>query len=257
MLLLKLILVPALIGGITLAGRRWGPGVAGWLSGFPVVTGPILLFIGIEQGGAFASATSAAALAGGIAWVGFALGYAWTALRMPWYFCLLVALLCWLAAGVLLVLVAPPFAWVVALLFVAIACVPFLLPRSSEPGRGQKTSNAELVSRMAAGGFLTLFATWASPLLGPDYSGLLAVFPVMGIVLAAFSHRVSGTPYTIRLLRGMAMGFYAFTSFCLVVALAVPRIGVTAGFAAALLSSLAVHCCTLWLMRRRARRAAA
>ena len=91
----------------------------------------------------------------------------------------------------------------------------------------------------------------------PDYSGLFAVFPVMGIVLAAFSHRASGTPYTIRLLRGMVAGFYAFTSFCLGVALAVPRLGVAGGFAVALAFSLAVHCCTLWAMRRGRRRAPA
>jgi hypothetical protein len=255
LLILKLILVPALIGGITLAGRRWGPAVAGWLSGFPVVTGPILLFIGIEQGPAFASATAAGALAGGIAWVGFALGYAWTAMRMGWPFALLAAFLCWLAVGLLAVHVAAPFAWIVAVLLASVLCVPFLLPRAGEPVRAQRTSNAEMASRMAAGGLLTLLVTWASPLLGPDYSGLLAVFPVMGIVLAAFSHRVSGTAYTIRLLRGMALGFYAFTSFCLGVALVVPRLGVAAGFAAALALSLAIHCGTLGFMRYRARRA--
>jgi hypothetical protein len=34
-LVLKLALVPMLILGVTLAGRRWGPSVAGWLSAFP------------------------------------------------------------------------------------------------------------------------------------------------------------------------------------------------------------------------------
>jgi hypothetical protein len=253
LLILKLILVPALIGGITLAGRRWGPGVAGWLSGFPVVTGPILLFIGIEQGPVFAADTAAGALAGGIAWVGFALGYAWTAMRTAWYLALVTALVCWLVPGVLLVHAALSLAWTVALLVIGIVSVPFLLPRAGEPGRGARTSNAELATRMAAGGLMTLLVTRLSPLLGPDYSGLLAVFPVMGIVLAAFSHRASGNLYTIRLLRGMASGFYAFTSFCLGVALVVPRLGVAAGFAVALVFSLAVHCCALWLMRRRQR----
>ena len=253
MLIFKLLLVPMLIGGITLAGRRWGPGVAGWLSGFPVVTGPILLFIGIEQGAAFASATAAGALAGGVAWVGFALGYAWAAMRTAWYVALTAALACWLAAGLILVYSAPPLAWIVVLIVIAIACMPFLLPRVGEPGRGSRTSNAELASRMAAGGLMTLLVTWLSPLLGPEFSGVLAVFPVMGIVLAAFSHRASGNLYTIRLLRGMANGFYAFTSFCLTVVLVVPRLGVAAGFVLALVFSLAVHFCTLWIMRRRHR----
>jgi hypothetical protein len=250
LLILKLILVPALIGGITLAGRRWGPAVAGWLSGFPVVTGPILLFIGIEQGPDFAAATAAGALAGGIAWVGFALGYAWTAMRHAWTLALVAAMAGWLSIGLLIVYAAPPFAGVVAAILVAIVLVPYLLPRVGDPGRGRKTSNAELASRMVAGGAMTLLVTWLSPFLGPKFSGLLAVFPVMGIVLAAFSHRASGNLYTIRLLRGMVMGFYAFTSFCIGVALVVPRLGVAGGFAAALVLSLAVHFCTLWVMRR-------
>lgn len=256
MLILKLILVPALIGGITLAGRRWGPGVAGWMSGFPVVTGPILLFIGIEQGPGFAASTAVGALTGGIAWVGFALGYAWTAVRRGWQAALAVALACWLVLGLVLVHATPPLGWIVALLMAGILSVPFLLPRVREPGRGTRTSHAELATRMVAGGLLTLLVTGVSPLLGPRYSGLLAVFPVMGIVLAAFSHRASGNLYTIRLLRGMASGFYAFTSFCLTVALVVPRLGVAAGFGIALAASLAVHGCTLlWMQRRMAARA--
>ena len=79
MFIFELVLVPALIGAITLAGRRWGPAVAGWLSGFPVVTGPILFFVALKQGPQFASDTAAGALAGSVAWLSFALGYAWAA----------------------------------------------------------------------------------------------------------------------------------------------------------------------------------
>lgn len=61
LLALKLMLVPSLTAGITLSGRRWGPSVAGWLSAFPVVGGPILFFIAIEQGPAFASAAAVGA----------------------------------------------------------------------------------------------------------------------------------------------------------------------------------------------------
>ena len=54
-LLLKLLLVPSLIYAVTLVGRRWGPGVAGWMSAFPIVSGPILLTVTLEQGAAFAA----------------------------------------------------------------------------------------------------------------------------------------------------------------------------------------------------------
>jgi hypothetical protein len=54
-LTLKLFLVPALIYIVTLIGRRWGPGVAGWFSALPIVSGPILLVMALEQGTGFAS----------------------------------------------------------------------------------------------------------------------------------------------------------------------------------------------------------
>jgi hypothetical protein len=110
---------------------------------------------------------------------------------------------------------------------------------------------------MVAGGVLTVTVTQFSSLLGPKFSGLFAVFPVMGIVLAAFSHRASGNVFTIHLLRGMVSGFYAFTAFCLTIALGVPRIGIPAAFLLALAFSLTVHFGVLWMVRRPGRRSAA
>ena len=67
---LKITLVPLLIGAITLAGRRWGPSVAGWLSGLPVVAGPIMYFIAIENGAGFASNALVGMLLGVFAMLG-------------------------------------------------------------------------------------------------------------------------------------------------------------------------------------------
>ena len=83
-LLFKLLLVPTLIAGITLAGRRWGPAVAGWLSAFPVVAGPILFFIAMEQGATFAADAAVGTLSALPAIVAFGLGYAWKARRFAW-----------------------------------------------------------------------------------------------------------------------------------------------------------------------------
>ena len=45
----KLVLVPTLIAAITLAGMRFGPRVAGALTGLPVDAGPIALLMALEQ----------------------------------------------------------------------------------------------------------------------------------------------------------------------------------------------------------------
>jgi len=246
-----------LIGGITLAGRRWGPGVAGWLSGFPVVAGPILFFVALEQGAQFASAAAAGALTGGIGWLSFALAYAWTALRAPWYLALAIGLAAYLVIGLGLVAIAPPFAVVVIIIVAAVVLGPRLFPRPVRADVVVRSSGFEIYARMLAGGLLTLIVTQLSPVLGPKFSGLLSVFPVMGIVLAAFSHRSSGGAFTIRLLRGMFSGFYAFTAFCLTLTLCLHTIGIVPAFLLALCFSLAAHLCVLWFMRRARQRESA
>ena len=62
LLVLKLVLVPALVVAVTLATRWWGPRVGGWLTGMPIVAGPALFFLALEQGDAFASEAARATL---------------------------------------------------------------------------------------------------------------------------------------------------------------------------------------------------
>ncbi len=184
----------------------------------------------------------------------FALSYAWAATQISWFLALFIGLSAYLVVGTVLVLSAPPFAMIAVMVVVAVLCAPLGFPRLTLP-IGRATSSAvEICARMVAGGLLTVSVTHLSPLLGPKFSGLFAVFPVMGIVLAAFSHRVSGSMFTIHLLRGMVSGFYSFTAFCLTVTLALHAMGVAAAFALALCISLGVHLLVLWIMRRSRKR---
>jgi len=139
----------------------------------------------------------------------------------------------------------------------AILLAPSLFPRITQPIGPATSSGMELVARMVAGCLMTVAVTHFSPELGPKFSGLFAVFPVMGIVLAAFSHRSSGNVFTIRLLRSMVYGFYAFAAFCLTVTLALKPLGTAAGFVLALCISLTVHFGMLWTMRRAQQRSPA
>ncbi|POZ61264.1 hypothetical protein C2I19_14405 [Chromobacterium alticapitis] len=102
---------------------------------------------------------------------------------------------------------------------------------------------------MLAGAALVLAITGLSSRLGPGLSGLLAVFPVLGSVLAVFSHLSAGPAATIRLLRGMVRGFYAFIAFC--AALALGPLPSPAAFALALAAAVAVQAAAMWLGRHR------
>src|SRR5947207_13258799 len=92
--LFKLIVVPLLIGGVSLAGRRWGPSVSGWLVGLPLTSAPVVLFLAIDQGTAFAAAAAQAIMIGLISVGLFCLTYSWLARRYDW---LPTMLLGWLA----------------------------------------------------------------------------------------------------------------------------------------------------------------
>jgi hypothetical protein len=119
-LLLKLCLVPALIYLVTLIGRRWGPNAAGWFSALPIVAGPILLTMAIEQGAGFVSTAAAHTLIAVIAVLVFCLAYAWAARRFAVAGSLCAALAAYAAAVAGLQLLElpllPGFALVVCLL---------------------------------------------------------------------------------------------------------------------------------------------
>ena len=95
MLILKLLLIPGFLLLISLAGKRWGPSVAGWLSGLPVVVGPILFFLAIEQGPQFAAQSAVAALSAMFAMIAFCITYAQVAQRANWPWALTISLTVW------------------------------------------------------------------------------------------------------------------------------------------------------------------
>ncbi len=91
MLLLKLILTPLLLGGVTLAGRKFGPTVSGWLVGLPLTSGPVSFFLALEQGTVFAAHAAQGTLMGVISLSAFCVAYCWLSLRFG-------RLLCWLGS---------------------------------------------------------------------------------------------------------------------------------------------------------------
>ena len=85
LLLLKLTLAPLLVATATLIARRWGPKVAGVLIGFPVLTGPLFVFLVIDQGLDFAERSIVGILFGLVGPAAFALAYALVSRRTGWF----------------------------------------------------------------------------------------------------------------------------------------------------------------------------
>jgi len=81
---LRILLAPALIGAASLAGRRWGPAVSGWLVGLPLTSAPVTFLLALEHGASFAASVSLGTLAGTISQAAFCLVYGCLAARYTW-----------------------------------------------------------------------------------------------------------------------------------------------------------------------------
>jgi uncharacterized membrane protein (GlpM family) len=227
-LILKLLVIPGFLLLISLAGKRWGPSVAGWLSGLPVVVGPILFFLAIEQGQVFAAQSATAALSAMFAMIAFCVTYAQVAQRAEWPWALVISLLVWATAAVVLSLIPPSLVFSVIAAAIALLAAPYLFPSVQPIVSGPAPKSDKLLLRMIAGALLTLAVTLLASTVGERWSGLLAVFPVLGSVMAVFSQQTRGPAFTAALLRATATGMYSFAAFCLVLALTLPGMGLSA-----------------------------
>lgn len=238
-LLLKLSLVPLLIYLVTLAGRRWGPLVAGWLSAFPIVAGPILLALTLEQGAPFAASAAEGTLLAVVAILVFSLAYAWACMHHGVAVSMLLALLAYGLAVAALQALRLPLGVVFVLVWCALLLAARLFP--ALPADSGGTRRNDLGWRMLAAALLVLLVTAGATQLGARLSGFFAMFPVMSTVLVGFAHAGTGRGSAVALLRGMVAGYFGFSVFCVTLAMQLRQAGVGAAFGLALGCALLVH----------------
>ncbi len=250
MLALKLLLVPFFLVMVTLAGKRWGPGIAGWLSGLPFTSGPIIFIVALEQGPEFASASAAACLAAVFSTIVFCAAYAHASLRFSWRASLPLAVSAWTAAIVLLSLLPGGARISLAIALLSLLIAPRIFPKPKDGGKGRPVSAVELAIRAGAGALLTLAVTYSAESIGTSWSGLITTYPVLGTVLAVFSHSRYGPDFLVVLLRAMATSLYSFAAFFLVLSPLLPGLGIPMAFTVAAACALSVQLALLKLRRQ-------
>ncbi len=243
-------LVPGLVAGVTLGARRWGARIGGWLTALPLVAGPTLFFLAMEQGDAFAAEAALSTLVGLIAVAAFGVAYGWIATARAWPASLLGG---WLAFGVTTALLQTA-RWTPALALGATLAAFALAARSLPAARAHPapapTPVWDLPLRMAGTLVVVLTVTSVADRLGPAWSGAVTPFPVALAVLLVFAHAQQGAPLALRLLHGFFPAMWGFALFCLVIALAMVPLGPWLAFVLALTTQLAVHGIVLWRMVR-------
>jgi hypothetical protein len=238
-LALKLLLAPLLVVASSLAGRRWGPRLAGILVVLPIVAGPILLILYLDHGSAFAADAARAATLGIVPLAAFALIFAYLSRRRGWLVILLTSWLAVLVADLALSRVAVPAAAALLLALLALHGADSLLRRMDQPAT---TTWWDLPARALATAALVVLVTGFAAFLGPALTGALAPFPIALSVVCAFTVAQSGHAGVLALLRGIVPGLDGFALFCFLVAILINRVGAAAAFglatAAAILFAL-------------------
>ncbi|MBA3841523.1 MAG: hypothetical protein H0X39_02715 [Actinobacteria bacterium] len=239
---LKLFLAPGFLVAASLAARTFGARVAGTFGGLPVIAGPILLVLALERGRVFAARAASGNALGLVALMAFVLTYAAVGRTRSWRWSLAAS---WLAFGAVTLVLVPVRLGPVASFAVACAACALTLRMLPRPARQapleRDHSRWDLPLRAACAAVPVLAVTAVAAPLGPHTSGLLAAFPIVVPVLAAFTQAQGGWEESVRLLRGFTVGFFAYGLFCFTVAETLERLGTVSSFALATALALALQ----------------
>ena len=250
-LALKLLLTPLLITAATLTGRRWGPAVSGWLIGLPLTSGPVSIILALQHGPDFASRAAIGTLGGQLSVLVFCLTYSYASHKMNWFFSALTAVLAfWVST-----LIENRFSLLLLPMFALLILVTCLLIGLISAGPTPTAANPsapkwDIPVRILIATTFVLSLTTFSDALGPQLSGLISPFPIYGIVLAAFAHYQQGAVAARQLLRGIALGSFAFSSFFLIIGGLLPGLGIVWTYLLATLTAVLINGLSLHLSRR-------
>jgi hypothetical protein len=140
MLALKLTLVPSFLLVVSMSGKRWGPSVAGWLAGLPVVAGPILYLLTLSHGAMFGARAATLSLSAILASEAFNFAFAWTCRSRAWPVSLVAGLLVWAACAWALSFLPTSPVWASITALVAVCIGQSFLPRTSVVAAGAPLS---------------------------------------------------------------------------------------------------------------------
>jgi len=250
-LILKLVLAPVIIGSASLAGRKWGPAVSGWIVGLPLTSGPVAFILAISHDKAFAFGAIRGTLSGGFSLIAFCLTYAWLARKFNWVITAFGSMLVFAGMTTLLQNIDIPFTPLFFAVVVVILIGLWLMPRQTELEASESMPGAwDIPARILVGTSFILLMTGIAPYIGPRLTGLLTTIPLYAGILTIFAHRNHGHAGANSVLRGLIFGLFAFAGFYLVLGLLIQNTSLAISFGAATLSAVIVQGMTLLILQR-------
>lgn len=252
-LVLKLVLAPVIIGSASLAGRRWGHAVSGWIVGLPLTSGPVIFFLALSHDVDFAANAALGVISGGISLVCYTLTYAWLATRFRWYVAITGSLLVFAVSTLLLETVNFPLIPVFLTVCVAILLGLRLMPHDMVEPADSKMGPWDIPARILIGTSFILFITGSASFFGSRLTGLLTTIPLYVTILTVFAHRQQGSAAAAHVLRGLLYGMFAFAGFFIILGLFIEKAGIAISFLSAIAVALAIQGTSLWILQQKAK----
>jgi hypothetical protein len=234
----KAMLTIVTVGLVLLTAQVFGRRLAGTLSGLPVIAAPALLWVGQEQGAAFAATTAIGSIVScGLAAV-FALSYQRLGCRTGPFFALAGSLF---AGGLLalpITLVAERLIPAVLITLLLFGTVVRLLPRPARCAVAPGRPRGQVLITAVTAGVVSVLIAYAARELGPYWAGLLASLPIISAATLVHQHITADHPDLESFLAGYLAGLFGKAAFALSFALLATRQGVVPALFVALFVGL-------------------
>jgi hypothetical protein len=243
-------MAPVIIGSASLAGRKWGPAVSGWIVGMPLTSGPVIFFVALSHDVSFAANAALGVITGGLSLVAYALTYAWLATRFRWHVALAGGFIVFAISTTLLQNITFPLIPIFLVVCLAIALGLRLMPKGDVEDGEAPFGKWDIPSRIVIGTTFILLITGSAEILGPRLTGLLTMIPLYVTILAIFAHRHQGPAAAAHVLRGLLYGMFAFAGFFITIGLFLNKAGIAVSFLSAIAVALAIQGTTLWILRQ-------
>jgi hypothetical protein len=255
--LLKLVVTPTLMFLVSRIARRWGGMLGGLVAGLPITSGPIVVFIGVEQGTAFAAQTAAGALSGLAAVLFTYFFYLCVSRRLGIAAACVTSLLFFAACSWGFLQIGSPLVALIAglLAIVAVVCFPqpAKIPAEAEEAvrRAAQPSAWDIPVRMITATSMLLVITASAHILGPHLAGILSPIPVIAWPLTIFTHAQGGRREMVTVAKANAVSAVGVMVFYLIIRHLVEVQGLGITVTLALLASVVAAAGLGALLRRR------
>jgi len=238
-LILKMAVTAGFVLGATIAAERAGPFVGGMISTLPIGAGPVYVILALDHDAHYIAQSAVASLAINAINTTFAVVYCLLAQKRSFAESFLGTYAVWIVLTMLLTAFQWSLAPAILVNIVVIgAALVIVRPFRHTPMPPQRPRWTDYALRALLVAALVGVAVVFSFSIGPYGGGLIAVFPVVLTSIILIFHRRAGGKPTAAVLANAPLGLLGFGIACVVLHFTAEPLGVVAGLALALATSV-------------------